>query len=370
MTFETEKISESNKIKASAIKIKDELYKTEQCKNWVLYGTCRYGESCRFAHGFVEQRGRDRHMKYKSALCKDYPLGKCTFGIRCNFAHSPSELMSSKTEHNHIHAKKDNIINETPSPSTLSSYDKLLTEIIKSRLNKANNLGEISNLIGDLANKAPKHNIQLPKPKEYNCQLDYINMCKLKMEANNLNSRGLLSNSGLGSLRSQNSFNTSPLGSFDHLGIYDKDTGNTNTVFKNQLDLLGIELENMNPFEKRYPESKISSFYSKNPKDVNRIGNFEIKTGILPTPQLSTNSSYKTNTGFYNRDIILQPTFSSGCETSVSDQLSLSSSSEIDYCDFESFNETPSSENMNKNHMYNFLQSMRSNSSKQENAAF
>ncbi|KAJ2846086.1 hypothetical protein J3B02_004501, partial [Coemansia erecta] len=25
-------------------------------------------------------------------MCKDFPLGKCTFGDRCNFAHSPSEL--------------------------------------------------------------------------------------------------------------------------------------------------------------------------------------------------------------------------------------------------------------------------------------
>ncbi|OMH83178.1 Tristetraprolin [Zancudomyces culisetae] len=57
-----------------------------------MYGTCRYGDSCKFAHGLVEQRRRERNKKYKTSLCKDFPLGKCTFGIRCNFAHSINEL--------------------------------------------------------------------------------------------------------------------------------------------------------------------------------------------------------------------------------------------------------------------------------------
>ncbi|KAJ2645744.1 hypothetical protein IW137_001705, partial [Coemansia sp. RSA 1287] len=42
-----------------------------------------------------EQRSRFRHPKYKTSLCKDFPLGKCTFGNRCNFAHSLDELRSS-----------------------------------------------------------------------------------------------------------------------------------------------------------------------------------------------------------------------------------------------------------------------------------
>ncbi|KAJ1941663.1 hypothetical protein FBU59_003439 [Linderina macrospora] len=40
----------------------------------------------------TEQRSRLRHPKYKTSLCKDFPLGKCTFGMRCNFAHSLDEL--------------------------------------------------------------------------------------------------------------------------------------------------------------------------------------------------------------------------------------------------------------------------------------
>ncbi|KAJ2356302.1 hypothetical protein H4S01_006727 [Coemansia sp. RSA 2610] len=42
-----------------------------------------------------EQRSRLRHPKYKTSLCKDYPLGKCTFGNRCNFAHSLDELRAA-----------------------------------------------------------------------------------------------------------------------------------------------------------------------------------------------------------------------------------------------------------------------------------
>ncbi|KAJ1819294.1 hypothetical protein LPJ56_003678, partial [Coemansia sp. RSA 2599] len=54
-----------------------------------------YGHLCKFAHGVCEQRSRLRHPKYKTSLCKDFPLGKCTFGERCNFAHSPSELRAN-----------------------------------------------------------------------------------------------------------------------------------------------------------------------------------------------------------------------------------------------------------------------------------
>ncbi|KAJ1869436.1 hypothetical protein LPJ55_005354 [Coemansia sp. RSA 990] len=75
-------------------RIKMQLYKTEPCQNWVMYGVCRYGNLCKFAHGMTEQRSRLRHPKYKTSLCKDFPLGKCTFGNRCNFAHSLDELRS------------------------------------------------------------------------------------------------------------------------------------------------------------------------------------------------------------------------------------------------------------------------------------
>ncbi|KAJ1718352.1 hypothetical protein LPJ61_006676, partial [Coemansia biformis] len=54
-----------------------------------------YGNLCKFAHGLCEQRSRLRHPMYKTSLCKDFPLGKCTFGSRCNFAHSIDELRSS-----------------------------------------------------------------------------------------------------------------------------------------------------------------------------------------------------------------------------------------------------------------------------------
>ncbi|KAJ2659848.1 hypothetical protein IWW48_003254 [Coemansia sp. RSA 1200] len=76
-------------------RIKMQLYKTEPCQNWTLYGVCRYGNLCKFAHGMTEQRSRLRHPMYKTSLCKDFPLGKCTFGNRCNFAHSLDELRTN-----------------------------------------------------------------------------------------------------------------------------------------------------------------------------------------------------------------------------------------------------------------------------------
>ncbi|KAJ2062651.1 hypothetical protein GGI17_002259 [Coemansia sp. S146] len=75
-------------------RIKTQLYKTEPCQNWSLYGTCGYGRMCKFAHGTCEQRTRPRHPKYRTSMCTDFPLGTCAFGNRCNFAHTPDELRS------------------------------------------------------------------------------------------------------------------------------------------------------------------------------------------------------------------------------------------------------------------------------------
>ncbi|KAJ2746367.1 hypothetical protein GGI20_001427, partial [Coemansia sp. BCRC 34301] len=73
-------------------RIKTQLYKTEACQNWLLYGVCGYGVLCKFAHGPCEQRARPRHPKYRTSMCKDFPLGMCAFGNRCNFAHTLDEL--------------------------------------------------------------------------------------------------------------------------------------------------------------------------------------------------------------------------------------------------------------------------------------
>jgi len=73
-------------------KFKTELYKTEICRSYAEFGLCRYGKSCRFAHGRGELRVKPKpHWKYKTAMCKKFLAGYCPYGSRCNFVHMPHE---------------------------------------------------------------------------------------------------------------------------------------------------------------------------------------------------------------------------------------------------------------------------------------
>lgn len=72
---------------------KQNLYKTELCRNWKETGVCRYGSKCQFAHGDDELRGVLRHPKYKTEICRQYhTTGACSYGKRCRFVHHVSEM--------------------------------------------------------------------------------------------------------------------------------------------------------------------------------------------------------------------------------------------------------------------------------------
>lgn len=84
---------------------KQNLYKTELCRNWVSTtlipdlhlqletGQCRYGTRCQFAHGEHEIRDVLRHPKYKTEICRTFhTTGTCSYGKRCRFVHHPAEM--------------------------------------------------------------------------------------------------------------------------------------------------------------------------------------------------------------------------------------------------------------------------------------
>jgi len=78
---------------------KQNLYKTELCKNFVETGQCRYGTKCQFAHGDEELRGVTRHPKYKTEICKQYHTGgTCAYGNRCRFVHHAHEMRTPEGE--------------------------------------------------------------------------------------------------------------------------------------------------------------------------------------------------------------------------------------------------------------------------------
>ena len=67
-------------------------WKTEMCHYWEMYGTCKYGNTCAFAHGVEELNKRKMSSNYKTKPCKQFfEIGYCTYGKRCQFSHKIKE---------------------------------------------------------------------------------------------------------------------------------------------------------------------------------------------------------------------------------------------------------------------------------------
>ena len=72
-------------------------WKTEICRYWEMYGECKFGDSCAFAHGESELKKRKMTFNYKTKPCKQFfELGYCSYGCRCQFSHKKEDL---KKEH-------------------------------------------------------------------------------------------------------------------------------------------------------------------------------------------------------------------------------------------------------------------------------
>ena len=69
---------------------KTSLFKTELCTNWMLTGSCTYGNKCHFAHGVDDLKARMRVENYKTQPCCDPAregCRRCMYGRRCNYCH-------------------------------------------------------------------------------------------------------------------------------------------------------------------------------------------------------------------------------------------------------------------------------------------
>ena len=49
-------------------------WKTEICRYWEMYGECKFGENCAFAHGDSELKQRKLTFNYKTKACKQFFL--------------------------------------------------------------------------------------------------------------------------------------------------------------------------------------------------------------------------------------------------------------------------------------------------------
>ena len=65
-----------------------EKWKTEICHYWEMYGNCKFGNNCAFAHGDSELKKRKTTFNYKTKPCKQFfEIGYCSYGSRCQFSH-------------------------------------------------------------------------------------------------------------------------------------------------------------------------------------------------------------------------------------------------------------------------------------------
>ena len=70
-------------------KRKDPKFKTELCKTYNQFGSCKYGNKCHFAHGEEELLPKMTSSYYKNTTCKTFiEKGFCLYGERCNFKHN------------------------------------------------------------------------------------------------------------------------------------------------------------------------------------------------------------------------------------------------------------------------------------------
>ena len=115
--IETEKKEEFNNFKTK--------WKTEICRYWEMYGQCKFGDNCAFAHGDSELKKRKMTFNYKTKPCKQFfELGYCSYGSRCQFSHKKEDAIGKNDKNDEISYLK--IIKEF-----LSSEKEISHELVK-----------------------------------------------------------------------------------------------------------------------------------------------------------------------------------------------------------------------------------------------
>ena len=102
-------------------------WKTEICRYWEMYGECKFGDSCAFAHGESELKKRKMTFNYKTKPCKQFfELGYCSYGCRCQFSHKKEDLKKEKGNNSDKEVSYLKIIKEF-----LSEDNQISHELVK-----------------------------------------------------------------------------------------------------------------------------------------------------------------------------------------------------------------------------------------------
>ena len=114
-----------------------------------MYGECKYGDNCAFAHGDSELKQRKLTYNYKTKPCKQFfEIGYCSYGSRCQFSHKKEDLKNQKNDIDNLNDKVSylKIIEELNSEKKRISHElikrpRLLTfeSIIHSTLEESKN---------------------------------------------------------------------------------------------------------------------------------------------------------------------------------------------------------------------------------------
>jgi hypothetical protein len=131
-------------------------FKTEICKNWVVYGVCKYDKKCHYAHGEGEIR--------KKILCAYFLTKEGCTDEKCKYLHfDPSNLEQIYDELYYARSEQDNLlatngILQKERDFLLVEQSKLLFKIfeLQNALEHSNKLNS-SMVQGELANQLKIH---------------------------------------------------------------------------------------------------------------------------------------------------------------------------------------------------------------------
>ena len=134
-------------------------WKTEICRYWEIYGQCKFGDNCAFAHGDSELKKRKMTFNYKTKPCKQFfELGYCSYGTRCQFSHKKEnshnnfsylkiikEFLSSENEISHELVKRPRLMTfEKITKSTLEESEKSKLKLYEDIINIKNSKFKLS----------------------------------------------------------------------------------------------------------------------------------------------------------------------------------------------------------------------------------
>ena len=141
-------------------------WKTEMCRYWEIYGQCKYGNNCAFAHGDSELKKRKLSFNYKTKPCKQFfELGYCSYGIRCQFSHKKEDSMPDNNKISYLKILKEflsdentNISHELIKRPRLKTFENITNCSLQERVNSKLKLYEdINNIKNDINYKNEKH---------------------------------------------------------------------------------------------------------------------------------------------------------------------------------------------------------------------